>query len=232
MTAEGVEFRTNANVGVNVPTADLRRNYDAILLCRRRDPGPRSADSRPRAEGRSFRHGVPAAAEQGQPGRFEFQTRSWPPERRDRHRRRRHRQRLHGTSNRQGCRSLTQFELLPQPPDVGAYSRADQRPPGTPWPYWPLILRTSTSHEEGCDREFEHPDQGIPRRCKWPRRKPGHRAHRVDQRRTGPPHLQRSRGHGAGLALPTRAAGDGLSRPGKARPDRPIWISKSTPAAT
>ena len=40
-----------------------------------------------------------------------------------------------GTSNRQGCRSLTQFELLPQPPDVGYYPRADERPADTPWPY-------------------------------------------------------------------------------------------------
>ncbi len=59
-----------------------------------------------------------------------------------------------GTSNRQGCRSLTQFELLPQPPDVGNYPRADERPAGTPWPLWPMILRTSTSHEEGCHREW------------------------------------------------------------------------------
>jgi glutamate synthase (NADPH/NADH) small chain len=59
-----------------------------------------------------------------------------------------------GTSNRQGCKSLTQFELLPQPPDVGAYPRAYQRPANTPWPYWPVIMRTSTSHEEGCQREF------------------------------------------------------------------------------
>jgi len=59
-----------------------------------------------------------------------------------------------GTSNRQGARSLTQFELLPQPPDVGNYPRRTQRPAGTPWPSWPVILRTSTSHEEGCRREW------------------------------------------------------------------------------
>jgi glutamate synthase (NADPH/NADH) small chain len=44
--------------------------------------------------------------------------------------------------------------LLPQPPDVGSYPRADERPPQTPWPLWPMILRTSTSHEEGCRREW------------------------------------------------------------------------------
>ncbi len=59
-----------------------------------------------------------------------------------------------GTSNRHGCASLTQFELFPTPPDVGKFPRADQRPPNTPWPNWPMILRTSTSHEEGCDRQF------------------------------------------------------------------------------
>jgi glutamate synthase (NADPH/NADH) small chain len=59
-----------------------------------------------------------------------------------------------GTSNRHGCRSLTQFELLPQPPDVGNYPRANERPSNSPWPLWPMILRTSTSHEEGCQREW------------------------------------------------------------------------------
>jgi glutamate synthase (NADPH/NADH) small chain len=59
-----------------------------------------------------------------------------------------------GTSNRQGAKSLTQFELLPQPPDLGKYPRRDQRPGNTPWPLWPVILRTSSSHEEGCRREW------------------------------------------------------------------------------
>jgi glutamate synthase (NADPH/NADH) small chain len=59
-----------------------------------------------------------------------------------------------GTSNRHGCKSLTQFELLPAPPDVGSFPRREERPINTPWPYWPIIMRTSTSHEEGCQREF------------------------------------------------------------------------------
>jgi glutamate synthase (NADPH/NADH) small chain len=59
-----------------------------------------------------------------------------------------------GTSNRQGCASLTQFELLPQPPDLGKYPRRTERPVSTPWPLWPQMLRTSSSHEEGCRREF------------------------------------------------------------------------------
>ncbi|HEU4350536.1 MAG TPA: glutamate synthase subunit beta [Burkholderiales bacterium] len=50
-----------------------------------------------------------------------------------------------GTSNRQGARSITQFELLPMPPDV-------ERNPI--WPYWPTRLRTSSSHEEGVNRDW------------------------------------------------------------------------------
>jgi len=51
-----------------------------------------------------------------------------------------------GTSNRHGAASVTQFEVMPQPPEQ------ENRP--LTWPYWPLKLRTSSSHEEGCVREF------------------------------------------------------------------------------
>jgi glutamate synthase (NADPH) small chain len=51
-----------------------------------------------------------------------------------------------GTSNRHGAASVTQFELLPMPPEV-------ENKPLT-WPYWPTKLRTSSSHEEGCERAF------------------------------------------------------------------------------
>jgi glutamate synthase (NADPH/NADH) small chain len=51
-----------------------------------------------------------------------------------------------GTCNRQGAASVTQFELMPQPPE-------EEDKPLT-WPYWPYKLRTSSSHEEGCKREF------------------------------------------------------------------------------
>jgi glutamate synthase (NADPH/NADH) small chain len=51
-----------------------------------------------------------------------------------------------GTSNRQGAAAITQFELLPQPP-------AQENKPLT-WPYWPIRLRTSSSHEEGCRRDW------------------------------------------------------------------------------
>ena len=51
-----------------------------------------------------------------------------------------------GTSNRHGASSVTQFELMPMPPEE------EDRP--LTWPYWPYKLRTSSSHEEGCQREF------------------------------------------------------------------------------
>jgi glutamate synthase (NADPH/NADH) small chain len=51
-----------------------------------------------------------------------------------------------GTSNRHGAASVTQFEVMPQPP-------AEENRPMT-WPYWPIKLRTSSSHEEGCERAF------------------------------------------------------------------------------
>ncbi len=51
-----------------------------------------------------------------------------------------------GTSNRHGALSVTQFEVMPEPP-------AEENRPLT-WPYWPLKLRTSSSHEEGCERVF------------------------------------------------------------------------------
>ncbi len=51
-----------------------------------------------------------------------------------------------GTSNRHGAASVTQFELMPMPPEE------ENRP--LTWPYWPVKLRTSSSHEEGCEREF------------------------------------------------------------------------------
>lgn len=51
-----------------------------------------------------------------------------------------------GTSNRHGAKSVVQFELMPMPPE--------QENKELTWPYWPYKLRTSSSHEEGCEREF------------------------------------------------------------------------------
>ncbi len=51
-----------------------------------------------------------------------------------------------GTSNRHGAKSVTNFEIMPKPPEA--------RSEKTPWPFWPLQLKTSSSHEEGCDRNW------------------------------------------------------------------------------
>ena len=51
-----------------------------------------------------------------------------------------------GTAHRQGCKSVTQIEIMPKPP-VG-------HNPSTPWPNWPVILKTTSSHEEGCTRRW------------------------------------------------------------------------------
>ena len=51
-----------------------------------------------------------------------------------------------GTSIRQGAKSVTQIEIMPKPPD--------ERDDSTPWPLWPYMLRTSSSHKEGCERRW------------------------------------------------------------------------------
>ena len=51
-----------------------------------------------------------------------------------------------GTAHRQGCKSVTQIEIMPKPP-VG-------HNPSTPWPSWPVILKTTSSHDEGCTRRW------------------------------------------------------------------------------
>jgi glutamate synthase (NADPH/NADH) small chain len=51
-----------------------------------------------------------------------------------------------GTARRQGAKRIHQLEILPEPPET--------RPPDTPWPMWPRIMRTSSSHQEGCERRW------------------------------------------------------------------------------
>ncbi len=148
MRAEGVEFQANAHVGANVPVEDLRREFQAILLA--------GGAERPRdlpVPGRELR-GIHFAMEflPQQNRRLEGDT---VPERdailatgqrvviigggdtgAD----------CLGTSHRQGAASVTQFELLPKPPDA--------RAPSTPWPLWPMQLRVESSHEEGGRRDW------------------------------------------------------------------------------
>ena len=146
MAAEGVEFRTNQHVGVDVDTAQLVAEFDAVVL----------------AGGAEFPRDLPV------PGRnlsgVHFAMEFLPQQNRvvagdsvpdqivatgkhvvvigggdtgsD----------CVGTSNRHGAKSVTQFELLPQPPEE------ENKP--LVWPYWPIKLRSSSSHEEGCQRDW------------------------------------------------------------------------------
>ena len=154
MEEEGIEFRCGVNVGKDISAEQLTNDYDALLLTGGstlgRDlpiPGRElegvhyAMDFLPqqnkRNAGDEVQGQLSAAGKDvvviggGDTGSD-----------------------CDGTSNRQGAKSLVQFELLPKPPDVGNYPRASQRPESTPWPHWPVILRTSTSHEEGCGREW------------------------------------------------------------------------------
>ncbi len=146
MQAEGVEFKTNVHVGKNIPAKELRKQFDAVVLA--------GGSEKPRdipLPGRELK-GIYFA--------MEFLTQQNKANAGDtvEH------QILAtgkdvvvigggdtgsdcvGTSNRQGAKSVTQIEVLPMPP-------AD-RPESTPWPYWPMILRTSSSHEEGVQRKW------------------------------------------------------------------------------
>jgi glutamate synthase (NADPH/NADH) small chain len=136
MRAEGVEFIPNAHVGRNIPVEDLRRDYDAILLA----GGAEQPRDLP----------VPGRELNGIYFAMQFLGRSSPVSAEGK--------RVViigggdtgadclGTSHRQKALSVHQFELLPQPPL--------ERSPSTPWPLWPMQLRTESSHEEGGIREW------------------------------------------------------------------------------
>jgi len=148
MRAEGVAFQTGVHVGVDLSAAELRRGFDAVLLClgseHPRDlpiPGrdlrgihfamdfltqqnKRNAGDRIATEEAILATGRDVVVLGGGDTGSDCV----------------------GTSHRQGARSVTSIELLERPPD--------QRHASTPWPLWPLVFRTSSSHEEGGVREF------------------------------------------------------------------------------
>ncbi len=146
MAGEGVRFVTGAHVGVNVAVADLRRDFDAILLAGGAEQ-PRNLN-------------VPGRELTG----IHFAMEFLPQQNRVCEGDRVENQILAtgkrvviigggdtgadclGTSHRQGAASVNQFELLPKPPDTRAAA--------TPWPLWPMQLRTESSHEEGGIREW------------------------------------------------------------------------------
>jgi glutamate synthase (NADPH/NADH) small chain len=148
LEAEGIRFQTNANVGENVSIDSLTSEFDAICLC-----GGSTIPRDLNIPGRSLR-GIHFAMEfLEQSNRRVAQDEIDPLVEllaTDKH--------VVvigggdtgsdcvGTSNRHRAKSITQIELLTRPPD----QRADE----TPWPLWPMMLRTSSSHEEGADRNW------------------------------------------------------------------------------
>jgi glutamate synthase (NADPH/NADH) small chain len=146
LEAEGVQFRTGIDVGQDVTAEELRAEFDAVCVSTGAG-GARDLD----VPGRQL-EGVHLAMDflTAQNRRLEGNELAGADDARDR--------RVviigggdtgsdcAGTCVRQGARSVRQFELLPQPP-VG-------RAASTPWPLWPMQLRTSHAHEEGCDREW------------------------------------------------------------------------------
>jgi len=146
MKAEGVEFRTNANVGVNVSAKDILSEYDAILLSGGAEqPRPLSI---PGSDLKGIHFAMEFLPQQNRVvagDKVEGQILATG-------------KRVViigggdtgadclGTSHRQKAASVHQFEIMPQPPAERASS--------TPWPLWPLMLRQETSHEEGGKREW------------------------------------------------------------------------------
>ena len=147
MEQEGIEIRTNANVGENVDPQQLLEEYDALILC--------GGSTIPRdlpIPGRDL-DGVHFAMDFLEQNNRRVAGDEIPSEEvvmatdkkvlvigggdtgAD----------CVGTSNRHGANRVTQIELLSKPPQ--------ERDPLT-WPNWPMILRTSSSHDEGCQREW------------------------------------------------------------------------------
>ncbi|MEI6641038.1 MAG: glutamate synthase subunit beta [Novosphingobium sp.] len=151
MMAEGVEFRTSVEVGVTVSVANLLENFDKVVLAGgAEDPRPIGI---PGFELPGVRYAMEFLTQQNKRVAGDDEIRAAP------------RGSLlatgkHvvvigggdtgsdcvGTSNRQGALSVTQLEIMPRPPE-----KEDK---ALTWPNWPLKLRTSSSHEEGVEREF------------------------------------------------------------------------------
>lgn len=147
MEEEGVAFRTQANVGVNVKVNNLLYEYDAIVLTGgstiprdipvpgRELKGIHFAMDFLRQQNKRVSN-TPFQEEDILAGGKNVIVIGGGDTGSD----------CVGTSIRQGAKSVTQIELLAKPPEGSN--------PATPWPNWPMILRTSTSHEEGCEREW------------------------------------------------------------------------------
>jgi glutamate synthase (NADPH/NADH) small chain len=148
MMEAGIVFKTNSEVGRNVNASELMAEYDALILC--------TGATVPRdltIPGRSLK-GIHFA--------MEFLTQQNKRVAGDKFMRKDEifatgknvivigggdtGSDCVGTANRHGAKTITQLELLVKPPE--------NRTPVNPWPQWPMILRTSSSHEEGCERHW------------------------------------------------------------------------------
>jgi glutamate synthase (NADPH/NADH) small chain len=148
MRAEGTEFRTRVNVGVDIPVEKLRAEFDAIVIA----TGSTAARDLP-IPGREL-EGIHQAmeylpwanrAQEGDLGGDEVPIHAGG-------------KRVViigggdtgadclGTAHRQGAERVLQFEIMPRPPE--------ERPESNPWPTWPFIYRTSSAHEEGGERVY------------------------------------------------------------------------------
>ncbi len=148
MEQEGVVFRTRVDIGAGMPAPSLRSEFDATVLC-----GGATAPRDLPIPGRELR-GIHFAVDYLTQQNRRCEGDTVPPQEivsaegrhvviigggdtgAD----------CLGTAHRQGARSVSQFELMPRPPDARA---ADN-----PWPQWPAIFRTSAAHEEGGDRLY------------------------------------------------------------------------------
>ena len=151
MEAEGVQFRTSTEVGVTISVSSLRENFDMIVLSGGAEQ-PRKLEI-PGAELPGVRLAMEFLTQQNKRVAGDDELRAAP------------RGSLTatgkhvivigggdtgsdcvGTSNRQGAASVTQIEIMPKPPE-----KEDK---ALTWPDWPMKLRTSSSHEEGVDRDW------------------------------------------------------------------------------
>jgi glutamate synthase (NADPH/NADH) small chain len=148
MQAEGVVFQTSADVGGSITGQDLRAKHDAVLLAigsrmprdltvtGRELPGVHFAmDFLMQQNRRVAGDTVPDAGAILATGKHVVVIGGGDTG-----------SDCIGTSHRQGAKSVTSFEIMPRPPEERATS--------TPWPQWPLMLRTSSSHEEGGNRDW------------------------------------------------------------------------------
>ncbi|MEE4451929.1 glutamate synthase subunit beta [Novosphingobium resinovorum] len=151
MMAEGVEVKTSVEVGVTVSVASLKENFDAVVFAGgAEDPRPLAI---PGFELPGVRYAMEFLTQQNKRNAGDDELRAAP------------RGTLSatgkhvivigggdtgsdcvGTSNRQGAASVTQLEIMPKPPTMEDKALS--------WPFWPLKLRTSSSHEEGATRDW------------------------------------------------------------------------------